>query len=169
MFNFKQNALSQTSKVSRRDWLTVLMMHAASVYNPAGDIANFLAASWQRRQYFKHCRHAFSSNVIRRWFAGVHFVCVPFCWIVFKSSSNSVTPSIGSPTNSCTKLQILKQKTNKIKKLYIMVLNNFFFQLIVKLNFWPNMDSVIGIYVFYSKDTISSNVLYNSILQGHTA
>jgi len=95
----------QTSRVSSRDWLTVLMMHAASVYNPAGDIANFLAASWQRMQYFKHCRHAFSSNVIRRWFAGVHFVCVPFCWIVFRSSSNSVTPSIGSPTNSCTKLR----------------------------------------------------------------
>lgn len=89
----------------------MLIIQTAIVNKPAGEEASLLGASWQRKQFLRHCKHECSSTNDRLNIGGGIF---PWCdawfnWTLLNNSSKSVTPSTGSPTNSWTKL---KKKEN---------------------------------------------------------
>lgn len=97
-----------TCKASTLDFVTLLIMPTATVKRPADEDASRRAPSCERAtQLCKHCRHSCSSNrALLAMAGGIRVFCVDWLsWTALRISSNRVTPSKGSPTNSCTKLK----------------------------------------------------------------
>lgn len=102
--NSKRRTLTPTCRAITLERVTLLMMHTARVKRPAEEDARRRAASGRRRQAWRHCRQANSSSNARRM-SDVGGDCACLICTARNSSSSSVTPSRGSPMNSCTKLQ----------------------------------------------------------------